>query len=265
MTLNSKAMLQSKARAVADVSAGLILATVEVAAPIERVFRALTDPAELPKWWGDPAMYQTTAMTADLRVGGAWRCEGRGADGHAFHVGGEYIEIAAPHRVAFTWRPSWDDTPDTVVTYSLESIEGGTRVTARHSGFTAASAESCRGHGQGWARVLDWLRSFVGQPAPVATWFVKLLAPRPSFAFDMDEAERAVMLAHGGYWREKMQAGQVIVFGPVNDPAGPFGLGIVRAGDMAELEAFQAGDPAIRSGRGFRYETYPMLSAVSPV
>jgi uncharacterized protein YndB with AHSA1/START domain len=255
--------LNSKARAVADVGAGLILATVEVAAPIERVFRALTDPAELPKWWGDPAVYQTTVMIADLRVGGRWRSEGKGADGHEFHVEGEYTVVEPPRRVAFTWRPSWDDTPDTLVTYNLEPIDGGTRVTMRHTGFTAASAESCRNHGNGWSRVLDWMTGFVAPPEPVAAWFVKLLPPRPSFAFDMDADERAVMLAHGGYWRERMNAGQVIVFGPVNDPAGPFGLGVLRAKDAAELEAFQAGDPAIQSGRGFRYESYPMLSAVT--
>ena len=43
---------EHSARAVADLSDGIILATVEVAAAAERVFRALTDPNEIPRWWG---------------------------------------------------------------------------------------------------------------------------------------------------------------------------------------------------------------------
>ena len=67
------------ARAIADVSTGLILATVTIAAPPERIFAALTDPSELPRWWGADDLYRTTTHTSDLRKGGAWRSEGRGA------------------------------------------------------------------------------------------------------------------------------------------------------------------------------------------
>ena len=45
------------ARSVADLTTGAILAAVEIAAPIERVFRALTDPNELVRWWGSPVTY----------------------------------------------------------------------------------------------------------------------------------------------------------------------------------------------------------------
>jgi len=78
----------------------------------------------------------------------------------------------------------------------------------------------------------------------------------------MTPDEAAVMQAHSLYWREKLATGEVIVFGPVADPAGPFGLGIVRASDTA-LKVFQDNDPAILSGRGFSYESFPMLSAVT--
>lgn len=37
------------ARAVADLSQGLILANVEIASAPDRVFRALTDPNEIPR------------------------------------------------------------------------------------------------------------------------------------------------------------------------------------------------------------------------
>lgn len=67
------------ARAVADVTGGTIIATVEIAAPPERVFAAISTD-EITKWWGSPATYQTTEWTAELRVGGRWRSRGRSAD-----------------------------------------------------------------------------------------------------------------------------------------------------------------------------------------
>ena len=149
--------MKSTARAVADMNAGTIVATVEIAVPPERVFRALASD-ELPQWWGAPELYRTTRWTGDLRVGGAWRTDGVGADGSAFHVEGEYLEIDRPRRLVQTWRPSWDPGSNTTFSYDLEAIEGGTRITVRHGGF-AGRAEACQGHAAGWERVLTWLRN----------------------------------------------------------------------------------------------------------
>jgi uncharacterized protein YciI len=71
-----------------------------------------------------------------------------------------------------------------------------------------------------------------------------------------------MMNDHVAYWMQHLAAGNVVVFGPVGDPEGPWGLGIVRAKDAAALQAFQAGDPVIKSGRGFRYVNLPMIRAV---
>ena len=40
----------------------------------------------------------------------------------------------------------------------------------------------------------------------------------------------------------------MVVFGPVLDGTGSWGLGVVEADDEAELRAFAAGDPAVTSG-----------------
>ena len=126
---------EQSARVIADVSAGLILATVTIAVPPERVFHALTDPAELPRWWGSDELYRTTSHTADLRKGGAWRSEGKGSDGTPFFVEGEYLEIEPPHRLVMTWKAPWDSGNVTTVTYSLEPTAEGTKLTLRHEGF----------------------------------------------------------------------------------------------------------------------------------
>ena len=61
-----------RARAVADLAEGLILASVEIAAPPERVFRALVSK-EVCEWWGRPGVFDTREWTGDARVGGRWR------------------------------------------------------------------------------------------------------------------------------------------------------------------------------------------------
>jgi uncharacterized protein YndB with AHSA1/START domain len=249
------------ARSVADVAGGTILACIEIAVPPERVFRALTTD-ELTKWWGADEMYKTTAFQIDLRVGGAWRSDGVGADGVPFHVGGKVLEVDPPRKLVQTWEPSWDaDGAPTTVSYLLDAIETGTRVTVRHTGFGSRTT-SCESHANGWPRVLGWLRDHVA-PKPAKRFFLcRLLPSRPTFMLDMNADERAVMQAHAMYWRGKLDEGGVIAFGPVADPAGGWGVGIVAVSDEAELRTFQNEDPAIQSNIGLRYETLPMLTAV---
>jgi len=91
----------------------------------------------------------------------------------------------------------------------------------------------------------------------------RLIAPRPSFAFDMSEAERELMgrhLAYLGQWGEK---GNMILCGPVADPQGPWGLGIFEVEDEARMQAIVAQDPVILANAGFSYEILSMMQAVS--
>jgi uncharacterized protein YndB with AHSA1/START domain/uncharacterized protein YciI len=251
----------SPARAIADVNSGTILANVEIAASPERVFRALTTPEEIVRWWGSDALYRTKEWVQDFRVGGRWQAKGLGSDGVPFTVEGEFLEISPPHTLVQSWKPEWDGGHTSRLTYRLEAVGGGTRVTVRHEGF-GDRHESCASHAEGWHAVLDWLADFAA-PAAEAKFFVcRLLAPRPSFAFDMNEAERAIMQEHAGYWTTMLAAGTAVIFGPVADPKGPWGLGIVKAKDEAAVRAIEAADPAIRSKRGFSYEILPMIQAV---
>jgi len=257
MTNNSR----STARAVADVSAGRILATVEIQAPPERVFRALTSD-EVTHWWGSDDTYRTTGFVADVRVGGAWRAEGKSVEGQPFVVQGEYLELEPPRRIVQTWKPDWDSGV-TTITYQIDATALGTRVTVHHEGF-AGRPDSCQGHSVGWERVLGWLSRHFPPSAPQAAryYLCRLLPPRPSFPFDMSADERAVMQTHVAYWTQKLAEGVAIVFGPVADPAGPWGLGVIRVADEAALAAMTANDPALTSGLGFSYQTVPMLNAV---
>jgi uncharacterized protein YndB with AHSA1/START domain/uncharacterized protein YciI len=252
------------ARAIADVSAGVILATVTIAAPPERVFRAITEPGEIVRWWGSDELYRTTNHTADLRPGGAWRSEGKGSDGTPFSVEGEFTVVEPPHRLSMTWRPAWDGGNVTTVSYLLEPTEGGTRLTLRHEGFGTRES-ACRDHGTGWPRVLGWLGAYLGADAQSEKpkfFLTRLIPPRPDFPRTMSTEEAAAMEKHAAYCRGLLASGQAVVFGPVADPAGVWGLGVLRAADAAAALALTDADPVIRSGLGLRYEVVPMISAI---
>jgi uncharacterized protein YciI len=90
----------------------------------------------------------------------------------------------------------------------------------------------------------------------------RLITPRSTFMSDMTSDERALMFAHATYWKELTTKGQVVIFGPVLDPAGPYGLGIVRLAEADDPNILWKEDPVIKAQKGFTYEVAPMASAV---
>lgn len=248
---------QGAARAIADVTLGTILAEVEIAAPIERVFAALTRGDEIVKWWGADQPYRTTEWVSELRVGGTWKSTGVGADGQPFTVEGEYLAVDPPRQVTFTWKAQWDAGTVSTVTYRLEPIDHGTRVVLRHEGLMDPA--SCRNHTTGWERVLNWLGAHLVTPAEPHYVLCKLVPPRPDFAMTMTETERAVMGRHLEFCKGLIDRGKGLLFGPVLDPAGPWGCGLLVVKDDAEARAMMSEDPAVTSGIGARYELLPFL------
>jgi uncharacterized protein YciI len=93
----------------------------------------------------------------------------------------------------------------------------------------------------------------------MSTFVFRLLAPRPNFALDMSEEEREIMGRHAAYWQPLVEAGRMVVFGPVLDGTGSWGLGVVEADDEDEIRAFAAGDPVVTTGTA-RIEVGKMLA-----
>lgn len=128
--------------------------SVFLRAPRARVFRALTDPAELSAWFGvrfegrvEPgARLRMTTTSTEFPV-------------TTFDVLVE--EVDPPRRLSWRWHPGmdqpgpgepWDDL--TRVTFTLEDAPGGTRLHLLETGFTAiALARRARVHAEnveGW-------------------------------------------------------------------------------------------------------------------
>jgi uncharacterized protein YndB with AHSA1/START domain len=110
-----------------------ILVTREFNAPRHHVWKVLTEPDLIKRWWAGRRGTVTHA-SVDLRVGGSWRYV-MTADG-GFEVGfhGEFREIDAPARMVQTevyeGAPDGDSDP-TLNHYTLTERDGRTTLTVR--------------------------------------------------------------------------------------------------------------------------------------
>ncbi|MDB5522650.1 MAG: hypothetical protein JWM58_413 [Rhizobium sp.] len=93
-------------------------------------------------------------------------------------------------------------------------------------------------------------------------YHLKLLSPRATFPFDMNEREKQAMTEHSHYWQRLAEKHRAVVVGPVFDPKGAYGMAIVETENEAEAEALASADPVITASLGFRYEVSPMPSLI---
>jgi uncharacterized protein YndB with AHSA1/START domain len=135
---------------------------VEIQAPPERVWRALTDTRELSAWFqvtieGEIAPGREVWMTSTHPP-----CAGR-----RFCV--RFVEMTPPRRFVWQWHPGEVDPdfdysrePRTTVTFTLEPSGEGTRLSVAETGFDEISLERrAKVHldnSQGWTEVLVWLQ-----------------------------------------------------------------------------------------------------------
>jgi uncharacterized protein len=88
-------------------------------------------------------------------------------------------------------------------------------------------------------------------------FYFKLIPPRPTFAVDMTAEERALMMEHVRYTREALDAGKILIYGPVMASTGGFGVAVLEMEDVAEVQKFGDEDPSIKAGMN-TFEFCPM-------
>jgi uncharacterized protein YndB with AHSA1/START domain len=132
-----------------------------LSAPRAAVFRALSNPGELAKWWG-PRGFTAPSVEFDPRVGGSYRIAMQPADGDLFHLLGEFQEVDPPARLAYTfrWEPPDPDDRQTTVTLSLRDLGERTELLLTQGEF--ATEERRALHEAGWSDSLGRLAEVVG-------------------------------------------------------------------------------------------------------
>ncbi|MET7617916.1 SRPBCC domain-containing protein [Streptomyces sp. NPDC005408] len=134
-------------------------------APRTVVFRALTEPHELAKWFG-PDGFSIPEVDCDLRAGGSYRIAMQPPEGELFHLAGEYRDVDPPARLSYTFRweePDPDDR-ETVVTLSLYDLGGqATELVFTQGRF--ATEDRYALHDEGWTQSLDKLERLMSAEA----------------------------------------------------------------------------------------------------
>jgi uncharacterized protein YndB with AHSA1/START domain len=140
--------------------------TIELKAPVDRVWRALTDAKEFGTWF-------RVALDTPF-------VEGERAHGHVTYEGYEHLRFEVkvvamdrPRRFAFTWHPyavdpavDYASESPTTVEFLLEQTQTGTRLTMTEKGFEGLPAhrrdEAMRMNDSGWSTQIENIRAHVG-------------------------------------------------------------------------------------------------------
>jgi uncharacterized protein YciI len=82
----------------------------------------------------------------------------------------------------------------------------------------------------------------------MATFVLRLIAPRPNFAQTLTDEEREIMGRHAAHWQPYLDRGDMVVFGPVLTDDDSYGLAVVETEDEQALREFAANDPVVTTG-----------------
>jgi uncharacterized protein YndB with AHSA1/START domain len=134
-------------------------------APPDVVFSACTDPAIMARWLG-PKDWTVVALHADVRTDGRFWFRMVGPSG-VLAAEGIYEIVEPPTRLVHSWR--WAEgsvehpADGTVsrVTYHIEPLGSGTRLTFTHEGLK--DREGADSHSRGWSDALDKLAEAIDE------------------------------------------------------------------------------------------------------
>lgn len=143
-----------------------VVSEIQIAAPPERVFQALTDAKQLQRWFGSPEC-PLKFWKFDARRGGRYSYETEKGSVvvngvSEFKCHGEILEYDPPRLLIYTWIGNWhDDTSKiTVVRWELAPKAGGTSVRVTHSGLGTMPLAR-EDYSGGWTGVVEMLKKFV--------------------------------------------------------------------------------------------------------
>jgi uncharacterized protein YndB with AHSA1/START domain len=142
-----------------------VVSEIEMAAPAERVFQALTDSDQLARWFTNdscPAKF----WKMDARLGGSYSYASENSklaiNGVSqFTCRGEILEFDPPRLLVYTWIGNWHLDPErkTVVRWELTPTASGTHVKVIHSGLIH-EPEARKDYSGGWVGVVESLKHF---------------------------------------------------------------------------------------------------------
>jgi uncharacterized protein YndB with AHSA1/START domain len=134
------------------------------------VFRALSTPEGIARWWG-PDAGPVLSADIDARVGGRFRVRFRLLDGTEHEASGECLEVVDSKRLVMTWQWTIGGEPDerdgeSRVAIDLRPIDIGTELIFTHERLQTEISRNS--HERGWAGSLDKLERYLSVESAVA-------------------------------------------------------------------------------------------------
>jgi uncharacterized protein YndB with AHSA1/START domain len=123
-------------------------------APVEKVFKAWTEPEQMIKWFGCAGNCGVN-VTQDLRVGGDFSITMQIENGKSVTASGKFIEIDRNRKLVYSWNNNSEEYPakDTLVTVEFIDKGNTTELVLEHSKFDKPVI--VQGHTMGWGAALD--------------------------------------------------------------------------------------------------------------
>ncbi len=154
-------------------AAGPIEREILIAAPAEVVWRVITEPGQISRWFSDEAELDGRPGTDGTLT---WRPGGRGGSESGMSVPIRVVDAEYPHSFSFRWGHTEGATPDeqnsALVEFILTAEAAGTRLRVIESGIDAVAhgpdeqARYRKDHEGGWERHLGELLDHLASPAP---------------------------------------------------------------------------------------------------
>ena len=129
-------------------------------APREQVFAAWTEADALSRWFAPTDEFTTRVVELDVRVGGRYQFDMLTPEGEVHSVAGEYVAIAPPTQLVFTW--AWinkEDTSEMLVTVDFLDKGDATELVLNHERLPDETSRDL--HGEGWDGCLARLTKFL--------------------------------------------------------------------------------------------------------
>ena len=117
-----------------------------IAAPVQAIWDAWTDPESLPKWWG-PDGFSCRTERIDLREGGEWVFDMIGPDGTVYPNHHRYSRMQRQARIDYTLHWGEDGPKHADASAVFEDLGQRTKVTLSMTVITAKEYDEAKGFG----------------------------------------------------------------------------------------------------------------------
>lgn len=161
-----------------------------VDAPLERVWKAWTDPKQMAQWWG-PKDFTNPVCKWDAKPGNDLHIDMKGPDGTLYPMGGKFHEVEAPHKLVFT-STALDSEGNvaledkTTVTFTEFGNQTKLTIVAVIQKATSVGETYLQGMNEGWNQSLDKLEALLKQKKHFMPHVARVLMGLMFFVFGLN-------------------------------------------------------------------------------